>query len=138
MTDSTTQGLDLGLEEMERQHGELHAILDTLHSRVGEPRPAADLERLIQLFQEHLEGHFRSEEALMRRFAYDDGAYNLHRAEHREILAKVRELLPLLRREETGGGELTAAIEREVIGGLERHMQWDDAVIASLRGAAST
>ena len=131
------EGLDLGLEEMERQHGELDGILEALRNRAGQARPMADLERLLLLFEEHVEGHFRAEEALMRRFAYDNEAFRHHCGEHREILRGVRELLPLLRQQGVGSPELESLVERRIIQGLENHMKWDDAVVASLRAGVS-
>lgn len=132
--ESCREDVDLCLDEMERQHGELHEILAALHARAGQARPTADLERLLLLFEEHIHGHFRSEEALMRRFAYDEEAYRGHSRDHREFLGSVRELTALLR---SGEGEdgLDAAIERRLIDWLERHMKWDDAVARSLREA---
>ena len=133
MNESHLQESAPALAEMERQHRELHGILDALHGRAGQARPAADLERLLLLFEDHSQGHFQAEEALMRRSGYDSEAYRRHCRDHREILGNVRALLSVLHRGGTGSREFESTVERELISGLERHMQWDEAVMLALR-----
>ena len=115
--------LQQGLDEMERQHAELMEILATLRSRIGQGRPAADLERMLLLFQEHIRNHFRSEERMMRDLGYPEEAYQQHCRDHSEFLDHLAELLMKLQRDRDA---LRDRPEKKLLEWLEGHVKWED------------
>lgn len=83
---STT--LETGDPLVDAQHRDIHALVDYVEA--AEDRPAEILEVLDRLMQ-HVDAHFATEEALMRRAGYDGERAEEHIAEHRDLTQSARE-----------------------------------------------
>lgn len=85
---------------VDKQHRDIHELVDYVEA--VEDRPEEVLQVLDRLMQ-HVDAHFASEEALMRRAGYEGERAEEHLAEHRDLTQSAREQVLLFR-----SGELTS------------------------------
>ncbi|WP_210395543.1 bacteriohemerythrin [Motiliproteus sediminis] len=82
--------LELGIAAIDAQHqalfAEYNAMCDAFIAEAG----AEQLNRMFIGLVDHIETHFRDEEALMRQLRHPE--FGSHRAEHQRLLEQVREV----------------------------------------------
>jgi hemerythrin len=83
-------GLEIGIEEIDRQHRELFRRLDRLLEAVRARNARAEIPRLLEFLADYVVTHFTAEEHLMRSKGYPD--LPAHKAEHDGFLTELEAL----------------------------------------------
>lgn len=89
-----SEALETGDALVDKQHRDIHDLVDYVEA--AEDRPAEVLEVLDRLMQ-HVDTHFATEEALMRRAGYVGQHADEHVAEHRDLTQSAREQVLMFR-----------------------------------------
>lgn len=84
-----TPTLELGVEQMDRQHKQLVKILNELHQAMLAGSQRKDLIRVMEELILYTKYHFTTEERLMAEAGYPSLA--LHKQKHQALTAKVEE-----------------------------------------------
>lgn len=84
-----TPALEVGLEEMDRQHRQLVKILNELHQAMQAGGRQRDLMRVMDELIQYTKYHFSTEERLMVEAAYP--GLPRHKQTHQALTAKVEE-----------------------------------------------
>ncbi len=84
-----TPALEVGLEEMDRQHRQLVKILNELHQAMQAGGRQRDLVRVMDELIQYTKFHFSTEERLMAEAAYP--GLPRHKQTHQALTAKVEE-----------------------------------------------
>ncbi len=92
----------LQLEEMDRQHGILIALMNALSERAAEGATKAELSGLLKELDDYTVLHFQAEESYMEATSYPKR--DTHKLIHRDLLIRLREHV---RGFETGDGTLS-------------------------------
>ncbi|HRF11881.1 MAG: hemerythrin family protein [Candidatus Accumulibacter phosphatis] len=82
--------LEIGHEQIDREHRELVALLNRAHAASVAGDQAEALDVLVAL-ERYTEIHFAHEEALMDEIAYEFTA--IHRSEHRQLFFDVKNMI---------------------------------------------
>lgn len=125
--------LETGDPCVDRQHEEIHQLLDYVES--ADDRPEEVLHVLDRLMA-HVDVHFATEEALMRQCGYPGDVAREHIADHHQLTQSAREMVLLFR-----SGELnsTKPLVNFLRGWLENHVHgFDVKFIAFARAAGSS
>lgn len=124
--------LETGDPCVDRQHEEIHQLLDYVES--VDDRPEEVLHVLDRLMA-HVDGHFATEEALMRRCGYSGDAARAHIADHHQLTQSAREMVLLFR-----SGELTSTkpLVTFLRGWLEGHVHGHDVQFIAFAKAAGS
>lgn len=84
-----TSALELGVDQMDRQHRQLVRILNELHQAMLGGSQPRDLMRVMEELIQYTKYHFATEERLMAEANYAGLA--LHRQKHQALTARVEE-----------------------------------------------
>lgn len=84
-----TPALEVGLEQMDRQHRQLVKILNELHQAMLAGSHPRDVMRVMEELILYTKYHFNTEERLMAEAGYPGAAR--HRQKHQALTAKVEE-----------------------------------------------
>lgn len=123
----------LQIEEVDRQHGILIALMDALVEHAAEGASKAELSGLLKHLVDYTALHFQAEEACMQ--ATDYPKLDTHRLIHRDLLIRLREHVGSF---ENGNGTLSRALTSFLQFWLKTHVRSVDmheARIISLRSA---
>jgi hemerythrin-like metal-binding protein len=81
----------IGIEEVDHEHRELIALINSLHASLGPDRSTAQVEAFLGEVLSDISAHFALEEKVMRARRYD--ALAEHKADHERLLDELRELM---------------------------------------------
>lgn len=87
---------DLGIEEIDREHRALVALINALHDAMSAGAGRADIVEGISQIYSLVSAHFAREEAFMRETRYM--AYAEHKEDHEVLLDDLRDILDEVRR----------------------------------------
>lgn len=128
--------LDVGDEEMNRQHVRLIDIINRYHDALELHAPRAELLKIFEEVAAFAQSHFRDEEALMEACAFP--GLTRHRLIHKQLVARVGELLVKLR--DTGDEAVKSDIQYFLKNWLTAHIKGIDSqyrpIVSNRRGAA--
>jgi len=82
--------LSVGVDKIDRQHMFLIATYNRLHEMLETEEVPATTQTIVRSMQWYTKQHFEEEEALMTEVGFPD--VDLHRREHKRIMASVRTL----------------------------------------------
>jgi hemerythrin len=120
--------LSLGVADIDRQHQELFARLDTLLEAMRGGKTVDEVERTLRFLGDYVVTHFRAEEDLMRKRAYP--GLEAHAEEHRRFVEDFSNLV----REFLNEGVttlLTIRTNARVTAWLRDHIYRTDKALAS-------
>ena len=86
-----SDGLSVGIAEIDGQHRKLLGLMNGLEAALGHGRDAAALDRIARQMADYARYHFAAEERRMDYALYPDAA--AHKAEHAEFRAEAESLL---------------------------------------------
>lgn len=115
------ESLSVGNEEMDRDHRALFEVLEELRSAAQEGQPEKVRLEILGELVRRTQAHFELEEGLMARIAYAETV--LHCAEHRKLMAQVRELQDKVAQ---GDLSLSLSVFQFLYGWLARHIMVKD------------
>ena len=78
----------VGVELLDNQHRRLFALVNELFALIRAGKADREINDFILKVRDYVDVHFSDEERMMTRTNYPD--YEMHRAEHQEMLAQVR------------------------------------------------
>ena len=116
-----SDGLSVGIQEIDEQHKELVNLLNQLHRAVGEKLGAAAARTVLDELVEYTQAHFMLEESLMRASNYPDFA--AHHKSHEGLMSQVRELQDAL---DVGEAEIGSDLLKFLKGWLVGHINESD------------
>lgn len=80
----------LGLEEFDKQHKTLFAIVNKVFQLIFEGQDNGDAGKLLARLMDYTIMHFRSEEEMMKKYGYPD--YENHQKQHDFLASRVKEM----------------------------------------------
>lgn len=107
--------------QVDREHQDLFAMVNTLHNALMQAKPPATLRAILEDLACHTLDHFRTEETLMQSHDYPD--YGRHKQSHDRLEAKV---CALLQRFEQDESVLTVDIPVFLADWLVHHIKGED------------
>lgn len=96
--------LDVGIDEVNRQHKVLIGIINELYDLIQTGRSGGAVRRVLQGLVDYTVNHFGYEEHLMEEFGYPD--FDAHKAKHKALIAKVQSFVTRFDNNEDVGEEL--------------------------------
>ncbi|MFZ5776290.1 MAG: bacteriohemerythrin [Thermodesulfobacteriota bacterium] len=111
---------EVGIEEIDRQHRELVAILDDLYTAMLNARGVEQVESTLERLTQYTKNHFATEERLFKKHAYPEERE--HAAEHAAMLARVAKF----RREHQHGKAVGVELMHYLKGWFVEHLQTTD------------
>jgi len=118
------ESLQVGHEEIDRQHRELFEVLDRLREAVQNQEPESVRLGMLAELIDCTQRHFVLEEGVMNQLAYAD--LPSHHAEHQRLMAQVRELQDKVAQ---GDLPLSLSVFQFLYGWLARHIEIRDKLV---------
>ncbi|BCV52505.1 bacteriohemerythrin [Shewanella algae] len=112
--------LDLGMEEINRQHQRLVSLINELHRTLEEAYGLEAIKRIVQGLVDYTANHFAYEEELFARFGYPQTEQ--HKLKHQQLVAKVLDFQKRVANGEDVADELMAFLKSWLI----NHIQGSD------------
>ena len=112
--------LDLGMEEINRQHLRLVSLINELHRTLEEAYGLEAIKRIVQGLVDYTANHFAYEEELFARFGYPQTEE--HKLKHQQLVAKVLDFQKRVAKGEDVANELMAFLKSWLI----NHIQGSD------------
>lgn len=112
--------LDLGMEEINRQHQRLVSLINELHRTLEEAYGLEAIKRIVQGLVDYTANHFAYEEELFARFGYPQTEQ--HKLKHQQLVAKVLDFQKRVASGEDVADELMAFLKSWLI----NHIQGSD------------
>jgi hemerythrin-like metal-binding protein len=81
----------IGIDEVDYEHRELIALINSLHAALGEERAGERVEAFLGEIFADISAHFALEERVMRERRYD--ALADHKADHERLLDQLRDMM---------------------------------------------
>ena len=81
----------IGIDEVDHEHRELIALINSLHAALGEQRAGERVEAFLGEIFADISAHFALEERVMRERRYD--AFAEHKADHERLLDQLRDMM---------------------------------------------
>lgn len=81
----------IGIDEVDYEHRELIALINSLHAALGEERAGERVEAFLGEIFADISAHFALEERVMRERRYD--AFADHKADHERLLDQLRDMM---------------------------------------------
>ncbi len=116
-----TDELSVGIEEIDRQHMELVALLNELHVAITEHRASGACLDILDKLIEYTRVHFTVEESLFRILGYP--GYGPHKQEHEKLIEQIMGLQRKLKNE---SGNVTFELLHFLRGWLTHHILGTD------------
>lgn len=116
-----TDELSVGIEEIDRQHMELVALLNELHVAITEHRASSACLAILDKLIEYTRVHFTVEESLFRILDYP--GYGPHRQEHEKLIEQIVGFQQKLKNE---NGNVTFELLHFLRGWLTHHILGTD------------
>ena len=82
--------LSVGIEEIDEQHKVLVGLVNQMHRAIHERHSSDVVQEILAKLADYTRIHFAVEESLMRILSYP--GYELHKAQHDELIDHMREL----------------------------------------------
>lgn len=106
--------LETGDPCVDRQHEEIHQLLDYVESADDAP---GEVLHVLDRLMAHVDGHFATEEALMRQCGYSGEAAREHIRDHHELTQSARQMVLLFRSGELNSTKPLVTFLREWLDG---------------------
>jgi len=84
------KNLSVGIDSIDREHQKLFKMINDLYEHIGKKSNNELISDLIKDMKDYTKHHFTTEESYFRQLNYP--AYEEHKAEHDEFVAKVTDL----------------------------------------------
>jgi hemerythrin len=81
----------IGVPEVDHEHRELIALINSLHGRLTAPGDAAAVGEFLGKLHGQIAAHFALEEKVMRERRY--GGFRSHKADHERLLDEIRDIM---------------------------------------------
>ena len=120
-----SEALDVGVEEVNRQHKMLIGLINELFDLIESGRSGAVIRRVLQGLVDYTVNHFGYEEHLLEKYGYPD--VEGHKKSHEALIAKVSNFVQRVDAGEDVSHELLAFLEEW----LKKHIQGADKDYAS-------
>ncbi len=117
---SWSDALDVGIEEVNRQHKILIDIINELYDLIQSGRSGAVIRRVLQGLVGYTDNHFGYEEHLLEKFDYPE--FEDHKRKHRALIEKVGSFVQRVDSGEDVSQELLSFLEEW----LKKHIQGAD------------
>ena len=86
-----TDDFELGIPDIDKEHYDLVALINELHSHIGETTSTAEIVARLREIYRHIANHFAHEEQHMRESRYM--AYAEHKEDHEILLDDLRDII---------------------------------------------
>ena len=121
----------IGIPEVDHEHQELIALINSLHARLVEPERRAGVAEFLGELHAQIAAHFALEEKIMRSRRYAEFA--AHKQDHERLLDEIREIMDGY---ELHGRYDAASLGVALDGWFSEHFRtWDARLHAALGGS---